>query len=159
MDWMIPVNQCRLSDVIQTHNIDGLTIGYPNLGACNPPEIIQLVCRTFQYSWDNRETIGFISALIDLGLHYKELKNWIENKFLNKCNSVNVLIKSLTHKSCTSKAEFKFEYDIEDDSFAEAALYFLGYLYDSKTDLYFYNKDLMNRNINEFKKIYHSMEQ
>ncbi|WP_273477590.1 hypothetical protein [Faecalicoccus acidiformans] len=158
MNWAIPVKDCMLKDVIDSHNIKYFVIGYPQLGGSGPLEALDNLSHIFSVIYENWHLFETAASIIELARFCKKIKEHIQSKLERKSISTSLWVESLTHNSHTSLKDFMFEYSIQDESFAKSALYFLGYLYDPKEQIYFHCKYLLNKHIEELYRIYNELD-
>lgn len=149
VDWLVPVKDCTIEDYLNTYNLKEIVLFVANgIGGISFPEIDwQALLEVLE---QGKSFFGFILNIYEIKNICQELKEkYIKYKRgLVPLYIVEDFIKS---KDYWALSEVKMRLNLELDESVKVLLELAGYLYDEKTDLYYFNKTLSQKNHKKFK--------
>lgn len=148
VDWLVPVKECTIEDYLNTYNLKEIVLFVANgIGGISLPEIDwQVLLEILEQGKTFLECILSIFEIKNICQELKE-KYIRYKRGLVPLYIVEDFIKS---KDCWSLSELKMRLTLELDESVKVLLELAGYLYDEKTDLYYFNKTLSQKNHKEF---------
>ena len=148
IEWLVPIEECIIEDYLETYKLNEIVLFTSrDIGGLSFPEVDWIcICNMLV-------SIGQVLSLAIDVYEAKRICSEFCQKFINykrgkiPANIVEDLIKS---RDFWAFSDIKMRLNLEIDNSVIVLLYLAGYLYDEKTNLYYFNKTLSQKNQKEF---------